>query len=45
MTSGAIILMVLTMGTVSAFTIYFFIKILKAPLPTGDPEEDGKPSS
>lgn len=33
MTTGAILLMVLTMGTVTAFTIYFFVKVLKAPLP------------
>ena len=37
MTTGAVVLMVLTMGTVTAFTIYFFIRVLKAPLPT---EED-----
>jgi hypothetical protein len=36
MTTGAILLMVLTMGTVASFTIYFFIKILKAPLPGPD---------
>lgn len=44
MTTGAIVLMVLTMGTVLSFTIYFFIKILKAPLPTGD-DGDGKRGS
>lgn len=44
MTTGAIVLMVLTMGTVTAFTIYFFVKILKAPLPRGD-DGDGKKGS
>ncbi len=44
MTTGAITLMVLTMGTVLSFTIYFFIKILKAPLPSGD-DGDDKPGA
>lgn len=40
MTTSAIVLMILTMGTVTAFTIYFFVKILRAPLPT-DQADDG----
>lgn len=44
MTTGAILLMVLTMGTVASFTIYFFIKILKAPLPGPDDDREEKPS-
>ena len=31
MTFGAIITMVLTMGIVTSFTAYFFIKILRTP--------------
>ena len=42
MTTGAIVLMVLTMGTVTAFTIYFFVKILRAPLPADEPEDGGR---
>jgi hypothetical protein len=38
MTGAAILTMVLTMGTVIAFMIYFFLKILRAPLPTDEPE-------
>lgn len=39
MTTGAVLLMVLTMSIVTAFTVYFFIKILRAPLPS---PEDGE---
>ena len=44
MTTGAILLMVLTMGIVTAFTVYFFVKILRAPLPTEETESDNKTS-
>jgi len=39
MTTGAILMMVLTMGIVTTFVIYFFVKILRKPLST----EDSKP--
>jgi hypothetical protein len=35
MTTGAIIMMVLTMGTVTAFAVKFFIKVLRTPLKEG----------
>lgn len=35
MTMGAIITMVLTMGIVTAFTTYFFVKVLKTPTKSG----------
>lgn len=44
MTTGAIILMVLTMGTVTSFTIYFFVKILRAPLPGPDDDKEKEKS-
>lgn len=31
MTTGAVVTMVLTMGLVTVFTIYFFLRVLKAP--------------
>lgn len=45
MTTGAIALMVLTMGTVTAFTICLFVKILKAPFPTDRPGDGGTTDS
>jgi hypothetical protein len=31
MTTGAVLMMILTMGIVSAFTLYFFWKVLRTP--------------
>ena len=37
MTTVAVIMMVVTMGIVTAFTVYFFVKVLKTPT---KPEEE-----
>lgn len=40
MTTGAVIMMVTTMGVVTTFVVYFFLKVLRAPLSkNGDGEE------
>jgi hypothetical protein len=31
MTTAAVLMMLITMGTVTAFTIYFFWKVLRTP--------------
>ncbi len=31
MTTAALVTMILTMGIVTGFTVYFFIKVLKTP--------------
>jgi hypothetical protein len=31
MTTTAVIMMVVTMGIVTAFTVYFFVKVLRTP--------------
>ncbi|HLA99831.1 MAG TPA: hypothetical protein VJO14_00470 [Bacteroidota bacterium] len=42
MTPGAIIMMVITMGIVTCFVVYFFIKILRKPLSTGGKDPQNK---
>lgn len=37
MTTGAVIMMIVTMGTVMSFTAYFFTRILKTP-PKPEPD-------
>lgn len=36
MTSAAWITMIVTMGIVASFTVYFFVKMLKTPFHTDD---------
>lgn len=40
MTTGAIIMMIVTMGIVTAFTAYFFFKILKTPQEKLPPDDN-----
>ncbi|MEW6750511.1 MAG: hypothetical protein AB1505_05985 [Candidatus Latescibacterota bacterium] len=41
MSTLAVLMMVLTMGTVTAFTVYFFVKVLRTPPhPAQEPERE-----
>jgi hypothetical protein len=42
MTTGAILMMVFTMGIVTCFVAYFFVKILRKPLSTEESGGDDK---